>query len=286
MKPGIRPWRGYFRRFRGLQGALIGSVFLAMARAAALLPIALLVRHIFNVLIPQSNWSGLLFLSLIIFGLHICSAGVALLNRYLTLTISKRAIQIIRVDLLHRLVYASRDFYARSDHSALHDNIVHDTERLDIMTNALITLLIPSMIIGGVMTGVLVYLNPLLCLAVLTVTPLLYITGRLFGQVVKRSVRLFNQEFERFSDGILHVLNVFDTMKLKGAEEIEFAEQAADRLGLPAGTRCPSTFPVRPRGAAHLPAARIRRSHPRVGHRKPGGLHSSLGETGVRFAQS
>ena len=91
--------------------------------------------------------------------------------RYVTLRTTKIVIREIRNDLLNRLYTFSRSFYGSADRGSLHNNIVQDTERLDVMSNALVANLLPAALVGAALFGFLLYLNWFLVLIMLLVEP-------------------------------------------------------------------------------------------------------------------
>jgi ABC-type bacteriocin/lantibiotic exporter with double-glycine peptidase domain len=103
--------------------------------------------------------------------------------------------------------------------------MVQDTERLDIMTNALFAQLIPALCISFVLSAVLVYLNWFLFLVMICVFPFLFSLSKAIGRTAREKTYTFHRSFETFSKGILFVLQMMDLTRLQSAEEFEIARQ-------------------------------------------------------------
>ena len=71
------------------------------------------------------------------------SATFGFITRYVALGATKNAITELRGELLARLYGFRQAFFDRADLGRLHATVVQDTERLDIMANALVAQLLP-----------------------------------------------------------------------------------------------------------------------------------------------
>jgi ABC-type bacteriocin/lantibiotic exporter with double-glycine peptidase domain len=218
-------WRYYTQFYKGFHRWLILSVAIAAAQSAVYLPIALLVRTVFDRVIPKHDFGLLLYIGLAILALYLVDAALTLYTRYLGLRITKHAIQRFRDELLKRLYTYSRSFYTEADRSQLHASVVQDTERLDVMTNALVVQFLPAFITSLALSAVLLILNWYLFLALISVLPVLYVLNLWLSRLVRERTRLFQRSFETFSKGVLFVLQMMDLTTIQSAEAFELERQ-------------------------------------------------------------
>jgi len=204
---------------------LILSVIASIMQALILLSIALLVRHVFDDLIPAGNFHLLALVGTGIVFLYLINGGITLWTRHVILKTTKAAIQRFRGEILGKFYAFSRSYYSEADRSKLHTIMVQDTERLDIMSNAVIAQLIPALLISVALGAILIYLNWLLFLVMTSIVPLLFVVGRSIGKMVRKRVHAFHRSFERFSRGILFVLQMMDLTRIQSAEHFESERQ-------------------------------------------------------------
>lgn len=218
-------WKYYSRFYRASYGWLLSTIGLAVCQSALVLPIAYLVQRIFDQIIPAKDFRLLLLFGTAIFGLIFLTSGLGLWIRNISLRIVKEAIQQFRFDLLKKFFSLSRSFYTQVDTGQLHTQIVQDTERLDIMSNALVAQFFPALIMSIGLSAVLLYLNWFLLLILLAAFPLFVLINRILGNTVKKKVRTFYRTFETFSKGMLFILKKMDLIRIQNAERSELAKQ-------------------------------------------------------------
>jgi ABC-type multidrug transport system fused ATPase/permease subunit len=211
-------WKFYFRFYSDLRLRLALVTLTSILQACLLMPLALLVRRIFDQAIPGRRFQSLLFCGLGMLGLCVCSSALVLLNRYAALTITKRAIQRLRDELLDALFRLPRSRYTQADRQQLHTVIVQDTERLDVMSNALLAQFIPALFLSAFLAVVLLRLNAELFAFLATFAPLLYWAGKKLGRRFRAEIKVFHQKFEEFSAGISFNLRMLDLTRLQTAE--------------------------------------------------------------------
>jgi ABC-type bacteriocin/lantibiotic exporter with double-glycine peptidase domain len=222
----LSAWRFYITFYRGTLRGLLLSVVLSAVQSLFVLPVAFLVRYAFDRVIPGGDYRSLIVLGIAIFLLNLASNGTTLWTRYLSLRNTKLAIRKLREEILARCFAYSRSFYSEADLGKLHASIVQDTQRLDVMSNAIVALFLPSLIITIGLSGVLLYINSFLFLVMVLIIPLLYLMNRLW--VRKRLVAWINashRSFERFSQGMLFVLQMMDLTRTHTAEQFEMERQ-------------------------------------------------------------
>lgn len=221
----VHAWRYYTRLFRGFARLLIISIAAAIGQSLLILPIPLFVRHIFDKSIPSGDYYFLVVAGGIIFLLYILNLGVSLWTRHVFLKTTKMSIRRFRSDILRKLYDLSRTYYSEADREKLHASLVQDTERLDIMSNALVSQFIPPVMISITLAGVLLYLSWTLFVVALSIVPIFLLASRYAGKIVKRRIHEFHRTFEVFSKGALFVLQMMDLTRIQSAEAFEVKRQ-------------------------------------------------------------
>ena len=221
----LSAWRYYCQFYRGSYRALLMSSVISVGQSVALLPIALLVRHAFDVAIPAGNFSRLAWIGVTIIFLYLLNGGMTLWTRHVILHTTKRVIQRFRGEILKKFYILPRAYYSQASLSRLHTIMVQDTERLDIMSNALVAQLIPAFFISLALGVVLLLLNWFLFLMMLGITPLLFVIIQIMGKGVSKRAFAHHRSVERFSQGIWFVLQMMDLTRIRAAERLEIGRQ-------------------------------------------------------------
>ncbi|MDA0204521.1 MAG: ABC transporter ATP-binding protein [Acidobacteria bacterium] len=218
-------WLQYFQRYRGQYRWLVFSFFLSVLQSLLVLPAAWAVATVFDRAIPASDFQQLLAISAALLVLSATSSALALINRYVTLRSTKIVTRGLREDLFRKLYSFSRNFYDKGDRNRLHSVIVQDSERVDFMSNALVSQMLPSMFTAVLIGLVLLYLNSTLAIVLIALLPLVVLTNRWFQPALKSSVDRFRKSFDTFSSGVLFVVDTIDLARVQSAEQSELARQ-------------------------------------------------------------
>lgn len=238
-------WRFFASCFRGKLKILLGYAAVATAQSLLVLPVLFLIRHAFDVVIPRRNVSLLVLMGLGILAIRIANSGISLWLRAGHIRVIKDAVQRLREDLLTRLYVVSRWHYTRADRNTTHAQIVQDTERLDNMSNQVVSTLLPAVFTTLALLVVLAFLNWALLLVMIALAPLLLLTSRITGAIVKRRVFVFQRAFERFSKGVLFVLQQMDLTRAQSCQAQEIERRRAEVRDLRhAGERMAFTYAV------------------------------------------
>jgi ATP-binding cassette subfamily B protein len=221
----VRAWKRYTRYYRRSRVPLVIAVALSVAQALLVLPITWLVRFTFDKALPAADLRQLVAVAIALLALSIGGSGLTLLTRSLILRITKRAIAGLRCDLIDRCYDLPRSFYDSADKGHVHNTIVQDTERVDVMSNGLIAQLLPALVTAAALCVVLVFLNPLLFLVLLLTAPLLWWFSRRLSSSTGTAARQFQRSFETFSSGVASVLHLMDLTRTQTAEAAELDRQ-------------------------------------------------------------
>lgn len=225
MATGWRVWRYYGGFYRGRYVRLVSAILASIAQSFLQLPIVLLVRKAFDQAIPSRDFSALTCIGVSIIALYLASGGLSLYARYAVLQVTKLVIQRMRRELLQKMYAVSRAYYSEADLDILHTMAVQDTERVDIMSNALIAVLLPALLISVVLGAALVSLDWRMSLTLAAVVPPLVVVSRRMRRAVRKRTREFHRSFEAFSKGVAFVLETMDLTRFRSAEEWETQRQ-------------------------------------------------------------
>ena len=218
-------WRYFLGFYRNQTLRICLSSIGSAAQSLVVLPTLFLIRYLFDVAIPQNNIRLLVLAGLGIFGFRLVNSGISLWLRAFNIRIINRSIFLLREDLLTKLYTFSRAFHTKADQKILHTRIVQDTERMSNMSNTLMSRPLPSLFTSVALCFVLLFLNWFLVLIMISLFPVLFLTNRYSGKLVKKRVYVFQRAFENFSRGIWFVLRYMDLARIQGAEENEIRQQ-------------------------------------------------------------
>ena len=221
----VQAWRYYLRFYRGSFLKLFLAVFISAGQAAINLAILFLVKYIFDKVIFTGKFPTLVLIGLGVFSLYLINSGLTIWIRYLILKITKIVTQKLRSEILKKFYTLSHFFNTEADRGKLHTIAVQDTERLDVMSNALVGQLMPGIFIGVALSGILIYFNALLFLLLFCLVPFFIVVSRVIGKTVRKRIRAFHQSFEAYSKGIFFVLQMMDLTRIQAAEEFELERQ-------------------------------------------------------------
>lgn len=218
-------WRHYASYYRGVEWRVILSVVLAAGQALLVLPLAFLVRLAFDTLIPARDFGWLIAAGAGILIVSVLNNAVTLWARHITLDITKRAVATLRGKLIDKCYALSRHFHTHADRGRMQALLVHDTEQVDVMSNVLVTSLLPGACTSIVLALVLLYLYPILFVIIAVVMPVLVWSNRESAIRVRAENYKSHKAFETFNRGIYFVLQAMDLTRTQTAEMFESERQ-------------------------------------------------------------
>src|SRR5262245_19469623 len=228
----LEAWRYFESCSPGKRGVLLFYGLVAAPQSLLLLPVLLLIRHAVDTVIPERQMWRLVEIGAAIFALRALGSLIALWLRAAHVRVLKEATFRLREDLLQRLFTLSRSAYTRLDRDTTHARIVLDTERVDEMSHAVVARLLPALFSAAVLAVLLALLNPRLLLLTVALAPLLLLSVRATGRLVKRREFVFQRAFETFSNGIQFVLQHMDLTLVQSYEAREAQRRTADMARL------------------------------------------------------
>ena len=218
-------WAYYFRYYKGSYTKLALCILASLLQTALLLPVPLIVAHIFDAVISSGSFITLVLAGSAIALLTVSSGGLSLISRYHTLRITKLVIQQFREALLEKLYAFPRSRYSQENQGRLQATIVQETERIDVMSNALVSQILPAVVMGFGLSLILLYLNFWLFLVLSVFFPFFWIINKTLGTRVRKRVRAFHRSFEDYSEGIFFAIRMLDLTKIQTAEAFEIDRQ-------------------------------------------------------------
>jgi ABC-type bacteriocin/lantibiotic exporter with double-glycine peptidase domain len=207
--------------YRSSWRRLLLGIGLAAIQTVFLLPMPLVMQRVIDDAIPNRRRGEIVLLAAALVVLTIVSALTTMCARRVSLGVTKRAARDLRRQVIGRLNGASRQFHVTADQSGLHELVVREIDRVDLMTSALIAQMLPSAVLVIGMLGVLVSIDWLL-------TAVTIVVGALFAAANKLLVRHLDARYENyqramgnFSRGVMQMLRVQDLMRIQGARTTE-----------------------------------------------------------------
>jgi len=222
---GVADWRYLGRYMDDLRLPLLGCVTLALLQSVSLLPIAWLVRRAFDSIIPSRNAAGLVLLGFEILALNSVASGLTLATRFASLRTTKLAITAMRRDLVIHCQSLPRAYHDTADRGKLHTLLVQETLLVDVMINALIANILPSLVLSAALIVTMAVLNLRLLALLALVMPLSLLVNRRLGATVKTRVDRHRHAFIRFSTGVQFMLQRIDLTRYQSAEAFEARRQ-------------------------------------------------------------
>ena len=180
-----------------------------MAQALLVLPQAYFIEFVFAGMLAKSEWSAILIRSPASWHDLPCGS-LSLAARHFSLTVTKRVIAEMRNDLLIRTYAVCHPFAPISDRTALYAAIVQDTERVDVMSNALAVIVLPAGVMILLLVTAILLLDPWLIAAAAGLAPLAILVHCTVGRRLKSRVAAFRASFEDSSGGIMFTLRRWD----------------------------------------------------------------------------
>lgn len=221
-RAAFRMFLGYYR---SRVGRLLVFTFGATVQSMLVVPVLALVSVAFDRAIPTGDIALLVRLGAGIIVLRVAGAALSLALRSQVLHTIKGAVTELRRDLVSRLYRLSHGYYANADVALLQTRLVQDSERVDHFSNTLFSGVIPGLAASAVLLTVLLVLNWQLVLVGAVILPLMWLSSRASGGLVRREVYTFQRAFEGFSKGVSFAVRQLDLTRVKAFEREELERQ-------------------------------------------------------------
>lgn len=226
-------WGSVLRLVERRRGLVAAAIALAAVQTLALLPVALLVRRIFDVQIPERDTTGIVVSGVLALVCYAASAGVLVLSRSLLITTTKAAVVDLRERVADHLYVLPRRWLDARGRGDLHARMVHDTEAVDVMLNQLLTQLAPAGVVGIALCGLAAYLNPVLLAALLAVAIVMLAVNRWTRHLYQSRIARFRSAMAAFSGDSQEALDALEASRVHGVMRWQRARRSGpiQRLG-------------------------------------------------------
>lgn len=192
-------WQALWRYFSDSKSAIVTGLIMAVLQAVPVVGMALVIRALFDIAIPAQSHFQLLLLCLAIFVLGLLRASLAMGTAYINLKVSKEVIASIRNDLTKKILQRPLHLGSNCSASTLHNVLVQDTQRVDIMFNAAITHVLPALISSAALLVLLLLISWQLAFLLLICGPLIFLLNRYTRELTKQSIKEDHYAFLMFT---------------------------------------------------------------------------------------
>lgn len=217
----LRWYLGHYRRDLLRIGS--GAV-LALLQSGALVPIPLLFQRIIDVHIPAGDMAGVWRLGAAAAGLYLLHGLMSFGSTTLTLLATKRVTEGLRARLCMQLQQMSLRFHDAERASELHSRVVLDTERIDIMGNAVTVFAVSSAMMFLIAASLLAWLNLTLFGITMAVLPVYFIVFHLLRSRMQRASKSFRNEMETMNSQVNDLIQSIRLVKTFAREDHEQRE--------------------------------------------------------------
>jgi ABC-type multidrug transport system fused ATPase/permease subunit len=207
--------------FRPVWVGLVAGIALSLPLAFILLPVPLLLRRIIDVRLPGKDFNGLLLDSGLVLACYVANLALMVASRYAVLRTTKDVIMRLRSEVVLKLQQLSISFYDSEDLGLLHSRVIQDTEKVDVMANFIVSVLMVSAL-QGVGAVVLLWMqNWQLTVLLLVVAGAFWGLQAYFKSRIKVVYGRWRVEFDSFSAKVQDLLQSIRLVRAFAAEDRE-----------------------------------------------------------------
>lgn len=227
---GRTTWRAISGLVEGSRiHALVAGV-LALGQAALLLPVAQLVRHVFDIDIPRDDGHGIVLRGVLIAVCYGASAALNTASGLYAARVTRLAVGRMRRRLVARLELLPLSWHDRHDAGKLHAVVVQDCARVDRMVDSLMSQVLPAATTLVALGAVAVVLDAGLTSAMLVLVALMFAGTRRFARSFERKLSIWHSSSEAFSTHTHAMLDGLRTIRAAGAPQLRRFEREIDTL--------------------------------------------------------
>ena len=205
---------------------LVGVSVAGVIQSFSYLPLAILLRHTFDVVLPARDLSGLVWAVAGLLGIQIAGLVLGWWIRIAGLRANQDILAQLRKQCIRFLYELPRSFHTAADADSLHYLIVQDANWIESMNDSLMGKLLPAVLSAIVLFGILFWTQPWLAIIIAVCFPALFIVNRLMVRRIWFLQERLRQASEAFSRGVRFVIMALEPTRSQAAEEMEFARQA------------------------------------------------------------
>lgn len=198
----------------------------AVLQSALFVPIALVVRHMFDVEIPHRRMGSIILSGVLILGLYAATAVLSYVTRAAATRTTARIIARLRLDLLAKVYALPQSWHDRRRAGEVHSVLVRDPERIEAMLSAVAGGVLPAVLVGICLVVVAALISPRLFLTEVIVVPPLLVGARFLAGTLRRRVQAWAASSRRYSAEAQLLLRAMVSTKVAGAEQWELEQRA------------------------------------------------------------
>jgi ABC-type bacteriocin/lantibiotic exporter with double-glycine peptidase domain len=218
-------WRYFARYFTPHTRPLVFYSLAAAVTAASMVPTLVLVRLAIDTAIPQSDPVLLAWIGAGILAVRVGAAAGALVLRRFVVRLTKTTVAQMREELIEKLYRMERTTRTRADVDRLQNQVVQDTERLDVLVGSMLSGLLPAAFTAAALFVLLMVLSWSLVALASLAAPVVWLAARWTQRRVGRDVAAFQDDFGRFNRGVSFVLRQMELTRTQAFEREELARQ-------------------------------------------------------------
>ncbi|HEX3744269.1 MAG TPA: ABC transporter ATP-binding protein [Bryobacteraceae bacterium] len=221
------PWREYAGYFRAHRALLAGVTLAGVVQSFAYLPLAIILRRTFDVILPARDFRGLWIAVGELLALQIGSLVLGWWIRITGLRANQDVLARLRSESLRHLYELPRSFHTAADAEMLHFTLVNEINWIERMNNALTAFLLPGALSAIVLFLILFWTQPVYALLIAVCAPALLVVNRLMVRRLWFAQERLREASEDFSRGVRFAISALELTRSQAAEEMELGRQGA-----------------------------------------------------------
>jgi ATP-binding cassette subfamily B protein len=200
-------------------GLLMVGVFTAIGQSALLVPIALLVRSVFDQHLSRGKADGIVGAGLLILLLYAAAAALGYFSRVAVLRTTTVVTERLRNEVVAKLHVLSQVWHDGQPAGQLHSRVVQDSERFEVMLGDLANPVLPAALVSVPLAVVAFILSPGLFLTVLVVLPFLMLVAQVLSRRTRHRSRRWAASTAAFGADVHRMLRAMTLTKVAGAAD-------------------------------------------------------------------
>jgi ABC-type bacteriocin/lantibiotic exporter with double-glycine peptidase domain len=227
----ISTWRAAAQFVDGARAQTTFAIGLALAQAALLVPIALLVRRVFDSDVPRHAEGAIVGFGLTIAACYVLSAALGAIGRAHAARVAKVALGRTRRRLVAQLETLPLSWHDRQAPGSLHAIVVYDCDRVDRMVYNAVSFVLPAVAALVGLGVVAVVLNPILFATMAIFVPAMIVSTRRFANRHEQRLRTWHRTAEAYSTHTQTLLGALATIRAAGAQQRDLERFDAETEG-------------------------------------------------------
>jgi len=195
------------------------GVATAVAQSALLVPIALVVRSVFDHPLGRRDEGAIVLAGAAILVLYSTSALLGYFSRSAVVRMTSGVAARLRDDLVAKFHALPQGWHDQQRAGIVHSLIVQDSERVERMLAELANPILPSALVAAALTIVALVISPVLFLALAVVLPALMVAAYLLGRRTRGRAQLWLATGREFAAEVHRMLRAATLTKVHGAEQ-------------------------------------------------------------------